>query len=93
MKMIDHMAQAMCEAQTWVGAWGKAPEAERNAWLWLALAALKAMREPTEEMYCNGDEAILGCLNNHSGLLDPVTPAQKCWGAAIDAAIKEAEAE
>ena len=88
MKMIDRMAQAMCEAQTWIGAWEKAPKAERNAWLWLALAALKAMREPSEKLGERGFQVF-----DQSDRDNAVEWMREAFTAMIDSAIKEAEAE
>ena len=73
--------------QTWEGLSPEAHDVFRK----MARAAIHAMREPTPVMVEWGDEAIVGVLNNHPH--DPKmtdgTPAEKCWPAMIDAALKE----
>lgn len=54
----------------------------------VARAAIEAMREPTIDMFCAGDEEILRHLNDHRRLVEPEpTPAQSCWTAMIVAAL------
>lgn len=55
----------------------------------MALAAIDAMRDPTEDMIIVGDENILETLNDHTFALSFKTPSFKCWQGMIDAALKE----
>ena len=53
----------------------------RNHPVWQeALAAMRAMREPTRDMYAEAFEALV-----------PAADAQACWRAMLDAEIKKAE--
>ena len=47
-----------------------------------------APREPTIDMYCAGDEAIVMAIQPDT-ILDGITPAQKCYAAMLAAAPKE----
>ncbi len=51
-------------------------------------AAIEAMRVPTAAMICTGDESIIDALNDHGGVRRDPTPAQGCWQAMIDEALK-----
>lgn len=39
--------------------------------------------EPTDEMYCDGDEEIIKHLDSTARILGPETPAQSCWRAMV----------
>ena len=54
-----------------------------------ARAIIEAMREPTEEMFCAGDERIIEALNDISGIARDPTPAKASWQAMIEAALEE----
>lgn len=55
-----------------------------------ALAALKAMREPTESMEAAGDDTFEYDSSDLNGSYFLVADAYDCWQAMIDAAIDEA---
>jgi hypothetical protein len=54
----------------------------------LARAAIAAMRQPTEDMVCAGDEQIIAALHDVTGFLRNPTPAEAAWQAMIDEALK-----
>lgn len=82
MKMVERMARAMEDSEAWpMGA-------ELGAARSLALAALKAMREPSEEIAIDG--ADIGNLYSDAGVSTLAVAA--IFTAMIDTAIKEAEA-
>lgn len=56
-----------------------------------ARAVLEAMREPTEPMFCAGDEHIIAALNDHGGVRRDPTPAQGAWQAMINEALRQAD--
>lgn len=58
-----------------------------------ARAAIKAMQEPTEVMYCAGDERIIEALHDLTGILRNPTPAQDAWRAMISAALSDSLTE
>lgn len=43
-------------------------------------------KEPTEEMFCRGDDEILNHLNSNKIIDGEGTPAQDCWRAMLAAA-------
>jgi hypothetical protein len=45
---VEKVARAICEARTWRGAWNKANQAETNAWIEDAKAALSVIAELPE---------------------------------------------
>lgn len=55
----------------------------------VARAAIVAMREPTEGMFCAGDEKIVDALNSPGLDFRHGTPAQHCFRAMIDAALAQ----
>ena len=65
--------------------------ARRKAAERVVKAVLDAIAEPSEAMFCAGDEAIVEILNAQSFLkeMDEATPAQRCWRAMIAALRKE----
>ncbi len=91
--MIERVARALCIAT------GELPDTETPyhptvSHIWEhyipdARAAIEAMREPTETMYCAGDEEILAHLNSEKFIKGEDTPAVDCWKAMIDAALAE----
>ena len=80
--LVERMARAIAQAsgEPWF------PESERsrfnNHWRYKALAALRAIREPTERM---------AMAPYHPDIHDDHMPAEVVWQAMIDAAIAEAE--
>lgn len=88
MKMIERIAIAMFESNGSAGSWALADHDDQAYWRDKALAALKAMREPTAQMceaYLSLDYAEADAVNSYAGPIERFT-------AMIDAAIKEAEA-
>ena len=90
MTKIDEVARAMCEADG--GDWfaadcmrtanGESPEEQRQYWTEKAIAAVKAMREPTDLM---GNGLPAGYRpGSHS--------ATEIWRAMVDAALSEESA-
>lgn len=53
-----------------------------------AKKAIEAMREPTENMFVEGDVEILSYLNDGRLVSYNSTPAIDCWKSMIDAALK-----
>lgn len=47
---------------------------------------VRVPREPTEEMFVRGDEAIIEHLQDYKQLLGGRTPAQSCWAAMLASA-------
>lgn len=90
-EMVERVARAICKSERgnpdYVG-----PGADPNFPAWTkyqlkARACILAMREPTETMFCAGDEHIIDALNDHGGVRRDPTPAQGAWNAMIDAAL------
>ena len=101
MKMVERMARAICltdsgapsEDDSW---FREVWESERHPYENCALAALKAMREPTQAMLYAAEDADERSRKEFpSGESGPAISASNndTWLAMIDAAIKEAEAE
>lgn len=81
-EMVERVAKAILETMDLTD--GLDGTAAEN----YARAAIEAMREPTEAMFCAGDERIIEALNDHTRILRHVTPAQDAWQAMIDEALK-----
>lgn len=99
MTMLERMARAMGEA-FYSRAYDHLPAERRKAiveeiwkeqWAAMALAALQAMREPTEAMLVDGQKQVkLSDVTDEYISLSRDEIAS-IWQAAIDAAIAEAE--
>lgn len=87
-EMVERVAKALFRWQEGHDRWDEAESESREDATEAARAAIEAMREPTEAMVCAGDECILEALNDHTGVLRPITPAQASFGAMIDEALK-----
>lgn len=91
MTKLEEIARAIYADRNGSGCkpWGNLPHSHKAPYLRDALAAVKAMREPTEAMGMAGNDALdaNGCC--------PVdeSDAPTCWQAMIDAIIAEAEQE
>jgi hypothetical protein len=78
--LYDDRLTAMCRPEAIERNWGFVRSAAR--------AAIAAMRKPTVEMFCAGDEEIIQALNDHGGVRRDPTPAESAWMAMIDEALK-----
>lgn len=76
-EMQERIARAICDSRCWPGAFEKANEVERRAWMHDALAAMVAMRQPTREMQ--------GAIRLSE------TSTEAVWLAMLDAAIEAAK--
>ena len=60
----------------------------KNEYRAMARAAIAVMREPTEAMIVDGDKRILRHLYSSENAIMTSTPAENCFRAMIDAAIR-----
>lgn len=84
MKMVERMAAAMYERYDNPGSFAWAEPEDREWFLSAALAALKAMRSPSDAM----EKAYYAACDEYGHCL-----WKSGYQAMIDAAIKEAESE
>lgn len=83
MSMIERVARAICEERG--EGWDASNEDERASWRETAVAAIEAMREPTEGMCWLGQTAL--DEECEPSMMGPA-PAP-IWRAMIDAALSE----
>jgi hypothetical protein len=90
---IEQVAKALARHIHAGGDYGvtgeKAFEDRRVDYIFMACAAIWAMREPTVAMYVAGDRAILSHLNSKKIIVGEDTPAVDSWRTMIDAALSE----
>ena len=81
--MVKRVARAIYGDNEWNGPWEEADEHERKACLSEAVAAIKAMREPTDAM------CVVGCneaVNGGGG--SGYAGTARCYSLMIDEALK-----
>ena len=87
-EILFRVARALCEERTWPGAWERANEAEKSAWLRDATAAISAMRDPTDFQCQAGYYAMFpaGRADNLRELW--LLRTKHVWQAMIDEVLK-----
>lgn len=87
MSMVERVGMALHDEWFGVGNWSSLTDHQRKRWVYMARAAIEAMREPTEAMRMAADAARNAALtqdeNDQIGALN----------AAIDAALAAALSE
>lgn len=91
MGMVEKVARAIYMGRNGHGCkpWGSQTDAHKAPYLTDAKNAMGAARDADDEMIVKGDEVVIEFLNDHAFALKATTPAQECWQAMIDAALKE----
>lgn len=80
-EILFRVARALCEERTWPGAWERANEAEKSAWLRDATAAISAMCSVSREL---GELQGKASIMEHVHVLDDWR--EKCEGLEADVA-------
>jgi len=100
-EMVERIARALCELE--FGKWDAAdfnetlsgcdPDEQRDAYREQAIAAIKAMREPTEHMLDKGSEAGWECVEFSPEPGEGIDGynMEPAWYAMIDAALPTPE--
>ncbi len=83
MRMIEKVARALHDEWNGVGMWDSLGDHERKRWVFMAKAAIEAMKEPERKMWAAMSNTVYGYKNRHH---DKVVG--DVWYAGIGAALE-----